>query len=73
MNIFEILGYIGSILVVISYCFQGRWLRYVSIFASVIMIIYAIGCELWPILITNSAIVLVNCWRLLKKSKYQQR
>lgn len=64
MNIFEIIGYLSSFLIILSYCFKGKKLRYASIVASTVAVIYALGLSLWPVLITNSAIIVVNLYQL---------
>ena len=64
----EILGYIATVIVVLSYISRDiKKLRLMSITACVIFIIYASLEGLYPIIITNASIIIVNLYRIFQK------
>jgi hypothetical protein len=69
MNTPEIVGYIGSVAVLGSFLFADmRKLRMINLLGCSIFIAYGIMLNTsWPIIITNSAIVLINCYHLFIK------
>lgn len=71
MSLTEITGYVGSLLVLISFLMRNmRHLRIVNTIGCGIFIGYGILLEYsWPIIITNTAIVGINLYYLLKKEK----
>ena len=63
----EIVGYIGTILVVVSMMMSSLTkLRIVNICGSIISTVYAIICNTWPIAIMNICLILINLFHLVK-------
>lgn len=68
----EILGYLGTVLVIISFlCKNITNLRVISIIACIFFIIYSSYKFDIPVIITNIAIMLINIYRLIKE-KYDK-
>lgn len=67
MNYVEIIGYIASAFVLLSFVMKEMTkLRYVNIVGCSFFITYGILLLSWPIIITNVAIVCVNVFYLAK-------
>lgn len=69
MDNLDILGYVGTILVIISFTFSNdkiKHLRIFSIIACVVFIIYSILRNDIPVVVTNSCIILANLYHLIK-------
>lgn len=67
---FEILGYLGTCLIVLSYCFAGPKLRIINIAASILMVIYALSINAIPVLLSNSLSIIIHFYYLIfKKGK----
>lgn len=66
----EIIGYIGSILVLLSFLMKDiKKLRIGSIIGSSTFIVYGILLDFAiPIILTNACIVLINLYHLVKES-----
>lgn len=65
----EILGYIATVLVILSYLSKDlKKLRVISIIACAIFIVYAVMQDLYPVLITNVSIIGVNIYRIIQES-----
>ncbi len=67
----EIIGYVGSLLVLISFLMKDmKKLRIGNIIGSSTFILYGILLHYSiPIIITNTSIVLINAYYLVKESK----
>ncbi len=67
----EIIGYLASVVLLISFMMRNmRTLRWINIVGCGLFIIYGILISKFPIVLTNSAIVLVNVYYLFfKKAK----
>ena len=68
MNVFiEVIGYIGTILVVASMAMTSiSKLRILNISGSVLSTIYAIVTSAWPIVLMNVSIICINIYRLVR-------
>ncbi|MBI1835877.1 MAG: YgjV family protein [Flavobacteriia bacterium] len=67
-NLTEIIGYIASFLVLISFLMKDmKKLRIINIFGCGAFIIYGIMSVAIPVIITNTAIVIINIYYLLKR------
>ena len=63
----EVVGYIGTLLVILSYLSKDiKNLRILSITACIVFIVYGVMKEDYPILITNLAIIVINLIKVLK-------
>ncbi|MEM9748887.1 MAG: hypothetical protein AAF945_19505 [Actinomycetota bacterium] len=61
----ELLGYLGSALVVVSLTMRSLLrLRIISLAGSATFLVYGLLIESWPIVITNAAIAVINLWYL---------
>jgi len=68
MSTTEIIGYISSFLILISFTMKDmRKLRIVNLFGCTGFIIYGIVLNGIPIIITNAAIVIINVYYLFIK------
>ena len=68
MDIFwEIFGYIGTALVVISMMMTSvKKLRFINICGSVISAIYSVYCNAWPMVLLNVSLIAINCFHLIR-------
>ncbi|WP_347348167.1 hypothetical protein [Nigerium sp.] len=65
MNWVEVVGYVASALVALSFAMRSVVkLRTVSLVGSAIFAVYGALIGAWPVVITNSIIALLNAWRL---------
>ena len=64
----EIIGYLASLAVLTSFLLKDiTKLRLVNIVGCFLFIVYGFMLSIsWPIIITNSAIIIVNTYHLLK-------
>lgn len=70
MSITEIIGYIGTLLVLSSFLMKDmKKLRIGNIIGSSTFIIYGILLQSVPVIITNVFIVLINAYYLIKENK----
>jgi hypothetical protein len=70
MSTTEIIGYLASFLILVSFLMKDmKKLRIINLFGCGAFIIYGVLNHAMPIVITNSAIVLINLYYLLKKEK----
>lgn len=70
MNLTEIIGYIGTIIVLASFLMKEmKKLRVGSIIGSSTFVIYGILLNSIPIIITNVFIALINAYYLIKGDK----
>lgn len=61
----ELLGYAASLLVFITFCMKTLlWLRVVAIASNLAFIGYALGAQLFPILILHGVLLPMNIFRL---------
>ena len=68
----EIVGYLASLAVLISFLLKDiTKLRLVNILGCFLFIVYGFMLAIsWPIIITNSATVIVNTYYLLKLKQF---
>ena len=68
MNLYlEIFGYIGTILVIISMMMSSIIkLRFINISGSIISTIYSIINGVWPIVVMNICLIIINTYHLIK-------
>ncbi len=70
MSLTEIIGYIGTLLVLTSFLMKEmKKLRIGNIIGSSTFIIYGILLNSIPVIITNVFIVLINAFYLIKENK----
>jgi hypothetical protein len=63
----EILAYIGSLIILISFCTKNvKLLRILNNVGCLIFLIYAIYHNRIPLIFLNSSIILINIYYLLK-------
>ena len=68
-NYMEILAYIGSVIIFISFVVKDvKWLRILNNVGCVIFLFYAFYHGRIPLIILNTGVILVNIWHLIKKS-----
>lgn len=61
----ELLGYAASLLVFITFCMKTLlWLRIVAVVSNLAFIAYALGAQLYPILILHGVLLPMNIYRL---------
>ena len=76
MPIWEIIGWVGSILVVVSLMIPSvRKFRILNLTGSLIATAYNVFFEIWPYAVMNAAIVLINVywlWRLWRLGRSQE-
>ena len=74
MNIyFEIIGYIGTALVIISMMMTSvTRLRIVNISGSVISTIYAILVGTYPVVLLNVSLMTINVFQLIRESRHKK-
>ncbi len=64
----DVIGYIGSVVVLVSFMMKDMTkLRWTNIAGCSIFIVYGVLLGSFPIILTNSAIVLVNFYYLFRK------
>lgn len=67
--IFEIIGYLGSFLVLFSFLLKDvKWIRIINVFGAVFFIIYGIYTKTWVTLFMNVALIIVHTVYLVKMS-----
>lgn len=66
---FEVIGWVGTACVIISYCFDGKALRYINIAGSIFTIIYGISYGLYPIIALNVLVGIINSIKLMSNKK----
>jgi uncharacterized protein with PQ loop repeat len=67
INWLDLLGYLGTFLVVLSFTFKNvNTLRKVSVVACVIWVLYGIFKNDIPIVVTNVLIMVINLYSLVK-------
>jgi CRP/FNR family transcriptional regulator, cyclic AMP receptor protein len=65
MPIWDIVGYVGSALVLTAFCLRAmRPLRIVALCSNVAFIGYGIGLGLAPVWLLHCLLLPINCWRL---------
>jgi uncharacterized protein with PQ loop repeat len=70
MSTSEIIGYVASFLILISFLMKDmKKLRIINLFGCGAFILYGIMNQALPVIITNSAILLINLFYLFKKEK----
>ncbi len=70
MPLSEIIGYLGTVLVLVSFLMKDmKKLRIGNIIGSSTFIIYGLMLNSIPIIITNISIVSINAYYLFKESK----
>ncbi|MDG1330843.1 MAG: YgjV family protein [Crocinitomicaceae bacterium] len=70
MDYIELIGYVASAFVLLSFVMKEMTkLRIVNIVGCAFFITYGILLASWPIIITNTAIVCVNVFYLLRTKK----
>jgi hypothetical protein len=67
MNLPEILGYATAVLLIASFAMKTIMrLRILAIAGSVVLIVYAILVQHWPLLVIAAILAAVNVWRLVE-------
>jgi hypothetical protein len=63
----EVFGWIGSGLLVVS-LLQGKMLRLrvINSIASVMLVLYNVLVETWPMVGMNAAVILINVWHIVR-------
>lgn len=63
----EVFGWIGSGLLVVS-LLQGKMLRLrvVNTIASVMLVLYNVLVETWPMVGMNAAVIVINVWHIVR-------
>lgn len=70
MNTIELLGYLGTFFVVISFMVKDIfYLRVLNVIGAVLITIYAIIIKAWPVALLDGFIVLINLYHLIKLKK----
>ncbi len=67
--IYELIGYAGSVLVVISLMMQSLWrLRIINLIGAAVFTVYAVLIRSWPVAVVNGVIVVIDIWYLWRMS-----
>ena len=67
IDLYEWIGYLGSILVAWSITLQNlKRLRQVNFLGATVFTVYGVLVEAWPVALVNGFIALVNIWHLSK-------
>jgi uncharacterized membrane protein len=63
----EVFGWIGSGLLVVS-LLQGKMLRLrvINTIASVMLVLYNVIVETWPMVGMNAAVIVINVWHIVR-------
>lgn len=63
----EVFGWIGSGLLVLS-LLQGKMLRLrvINTIASVMLVLYNVLVETWPMVGMNAAVIVINAWHIVR-------
>lgn len=70
MNTIELLGYLGTFFVVISFMVKDIfYLRVLNVIGAILITIYAIIIKAWPVALLDGFIVLINLYHLIKLKK----
>jgi hypothetical protein len=68
MEFIDYFGYFGSIVVVLSFGITDiKKLRIVNIVGCLIFIVYGIICNVTPVVVTNTAVILMHLYKIYKK------
>ena len=71
--IMEILGYIGTGLVLISFLMSDiKWLRIVNISGGFLSLLYAIYTNTMPVVVLNGSLILINSIQLMRCIKKEK-
>ncbi len=66
----DIIGYIGTLLVVISFLMKNIFLlRLINTIACTVFVIYGVILNLPPVIITNLLIISINLYFIIKEKK----
>ena len=65
--LFEVIGYCGTILVVLSMMMTSVVkLRIINICGSILSMTYAVITNTWPIVLMNAALIIINVIQLIR-------
>jgi len=68
--VYELIGYAGSVLVVVSLMMQSLWrLRVINLFGAAVFATYALLIRSWPVAAVNVVIVGIDVWYIWKMSR----
>lgn len=68
MNFIDVLGYVASVLVVVSLAMKSVVkLRTLSLVGGIVFTVYGVLIGSWPVAVTNAAVALVNIWHLRRE------
>ena len=71
--IMEILGYVGTGLVLISFLMSDiKWLRIVNISGGFLSLLYAIYTNTMPVVVLNGSLILINSIQLMRCIKKEK-
>ena len=69
MDTTEIIGYVGLVLIAVSFFFTNMsWLRIFNLFGAIVMTVYGLLIDSIPVTSLNALIVVVNLYYLYKSS-----
>lgn len=70
----EWIGYLASLVLIISFMMKNiRTLRIINSLGAILFILYGIMLQIsWPIIITNTFILGVNCYHLVKRKNIKR-
>lgn len=73
MSTTDIIGYIASVLLIVSFALKDvKKIRLVNMIGCIIFVWYAYRLEAWPVLIPNAMIVLVQIYHLFIAKEKQK-
>ena len=68
--VYDIIGYIGSLLILISFLFKDvRLIRIVNIVGAIFFIVYGVVIKTWPTVFVNIALIIIHIFYLVKMRK----
>lgn len=70
MDTVEIIGYLASAAVLISFLMKDvNKLRLINSVGCILFVIYGYMLESWPVIITNAAIIMVNAYYVIQSKR----
>jgi predicted branched-subunit amino acid permease len=70
----DIIGYLASLVLLLSFTRKNvKHLRIINTAGCLLFVVYGVMLHVWPVIITNVAIVLINCYYLfIQKQDVEQ-
>ncbi len=70
MEFIEIIGYLASLLIIVSLMMTDiKWLRFVNFIGCFLFVVYALGISAYPVAIMNAVASGINIYHLYRMRK----